>query len=125
MSICGICKCLLNIFYWHQITEVFAVTYPNNMVVKIIGFARSVFSGSGGHRDILYDEEAAGIRIIMETYAGTEDERLAVGNWFVGYSAIKGKPTEQEKIRARQEVDDVAKGRYDWRIDRGGNGLSV
>ena len=64
MSICGICKCLLNIFYWHQITGVFALTYPNNMVVKIIGFARSVFSGSGGHRDILYDEETVPTTLI-------------------------------------------------------------
>lgn len=61
----------------------------------------------------------------MDMYADTENERIAVGNWLVGYSSIKGRLSEREESRAQKEADDIAEGRYDWRIQKGGNRLSV
>lgn len=83
-------------------------------------------SGSGGnvsHGDIFHDDEAAGIKEFMNEYAETREEMLAVGNWLVGYSGIKGRLTNQERNRAQKEVDDVAEGRYDWRIERGSKSI--
>ena len=102
--------CLAKSLY--KVSEIF-----KRVIDGIINFARSACS-SGGHRDILYNEEAAGIKNIMDTYADTEDEKIAIGNWLVGFSAIKGGLSEQEENRAKKEVDDVAKGQYDWRLER-------
>ncbi len=107
--------CLAQSLY--KVSEVF-----KRVIDGIINFARSACS-SGGHRDILYNEEAAGIKNVMETYADTEDDKIAIGNWLVGVSVIKGGLSEQEENRAQKEVDDVAKGLYDWRIERGSNGI--
>ncbi len=95
------------------------------IIDAIIDFAHSGFGGNGSHGDIFHDDEAAGIKEFMNEYAETREEMLAVGNWLVGYSGIKGRLSNQERSRAQKEVDDVAEGRYDWRIQRGGNGLSV
>ena len=105
--------CLAQSLY--KVSEIF-----KRVIDGIVNFARSACS-SGGHRDILYNEEAAGIKNIMETYADTEDEKIAIGNWLVGFSAIKGGLSEQEENLAQKEVDDVAKGLYDWRIERDSN----
>lgn len=107
--------CLAQSLY--KVSEIF-----KRVIDGIINFARSACS-SGGHRDILYNEEAAGIKNIMETYADTEDDKIAIGKWLVGFSAIKGGFSEQEENLAQKEVDDVAKGLYDWRIERGSNGI--
>lgn len=88
------------------------------IIDAIIDFARSGFGGSGSHGDIFHDDEAAGIKEFMNEYAETREEMLAVGNWLVGYSGIKGKLSSQERNCAQKEVDDVAEGRYDWRIER-------
>lgn len=37
------------------------------------------------------------------------------------FSAIKSGLSEQEENLAQKEVDDVAKGLYDWRIERSNN----
>lgn len=107
--------CLAQSLY--KVSEIF-----KRVIDGIINFAHSACS-SGGHRDILYNEEAAKIKNIMETYADTEDDKIAISNWIVGFSAIKGGLSEQEENRAQKEVDDVAKGLYDWRIERGSNGI--
>ena len=95
------------------------------IIDAIIDFACSGFGGSGSHGDIFHDDEASGIKEFMNEYAETREEMLAVGSWLVGYSSIKGRLSNQERSRAQKEVDDVAEGRYDWRIQRGGNGLSI
>jgi hypothetical protein len=83
----------------------------------IIDFARSAFSNSSGHRDVLYNEEVVGIKNIMDTYADTKDDRIAVGNWLVIFARDKGKLTNLQTDCASKEVDAVAEGRYDWRIE--------
>lgn len=107
--------CLAQSLY--KVSEIF-----KRVIDGIINFAHSACS-SGGHRDILYNEEAAKIKNIMETYADTEDDKIAISNWIVFFSAIKDGLSEQEENRAQKEVDDVAKGLYDWRIERGSNGM--
>lgn len=49
-------------------------------------------------------------------YAESKDERFAVGNWLVNFARDKGNLTEAQTDRAYREVDDVARCRYDWRI---------
>ena len=93
------------------------------IIDAIIDFARSGFGGNGSHGDIFHDDEAAKIKEIMNEYADTREEMLAVGNWLVGYSGIRGKLSCLERNRAQKEVDDVAEGRYDWRIERGGKSI--
>jgi len=99
----------------YKISEIF-----KRVIDGIIDFARSACS-SGGHRDVLYYKEAVGIKNIMDTYTNTEDERIAIGNWLVGFSTIKGRLSGQEEASAQKEVDDVAKGLYDWRIEKDNN----
>lgn len=93
------------------------------IIDAIIDFARSSFGGSSSHGDIFHDDEAAEIKEFMNEYAETREEMLAVGNWLVGYSGIKGRLSNQERSRAQKEVDDVAEGRYDWRIERGSKSI--
>lgn len=83
----------------------------------IIDFARSAFSNSNGHRDVLYNDEVVGIKNIMDMYADTKDDRIAVGNWLVIFARDKGKLTNLQTDCASKEVDAVAEGRYDWRIE--------
>lgn len=88
----------------------------------IIDFARSSFSNSSGHRDVFYSEEVVGIKNIMNTYADTKDEKIAVGNWLVNFAHDKGKLTDIQVGCAKKEIDAVAEGRYDWKIEgRGKN----
>ncbi len=90
------------------------------VIDAIIDFAKSAFGSNVIHGDIFTNEEAAGIKDIMDLYAENKEERFAVGNWLVNFARDKGKLTEAQTDRAYSEVDDVAKGRYDWRIERGG-----
>lgn len=99
----------------YKVSEIF-----KRVIDGIIDFARSACS-SGGHRDILYNEEAAGIKNIMDTYVNTVDERIAIGNWLVSFSSTNGRLSRQEENRVQKEVDDVAKGMYDWKIEKNGN----
>jgi mobilization protein len=89
------------------------------VIDAIIDFAKSAFGGKGKHGDIFTDKEAAGIKNIMDEYAKSKEERFAVGNWLVNFASIKGKLTDAQTDRAFSEVDDVAEGRYDWKIDSG------
>lgn len=43
----------------------------------------------------------------------------------MNFARDKGKLTEAQTNHAYSEVDDVAEGRYDWRIERENNSLSI
>ena len=96
-----------------------AEKFFRKVIDAIIDFAKSTFGGNGRHSDIFTNEEAAGIKDIMDLYAENEEERFAVGNWLVNFARDKGKLTEAQTDRAYSEVDDVADGRYNWRIEKG------
>lgn len=96
------------------------------IIDAIIDFARSGFGGRGGkHGDIFYNEEAAVINDIMNTYSKEKEHRKYVGRWLVDFAASKGELSKQESARAYKEVDDVAEGRYDWRIRKGEQSLGL
>lgn len=97
-----------------------AEKFFRKVIDAIIDFAKSAFGSNGRHGDIFTNDEAAGIKDIMDMYAETKEERFAVGNWLVNFARDKGDLTEAQTDRAYSEVDDVAEGRYDWRIERGG-----
>lgn len=66
------------------------------VIDAIIDFAKSAFGGKGKHGDIFTDEEAAGIKDIMDEYAKSKEKRFAVGNWLVNFACVKGKLTDAE-----------------------------
>ena len=86
----------------------------------IIKFAQSGYGGKlggSGHKDIFDDEEAAAIKSTMVDIAGKDGDHMAVGNWLVQVAQSAADLTDVEIHRAHSEVDDVASGKYDWRID--------
>lgn len=95
------------------------------VIDAIIDLAKSAFGSKGEHGDIFTNEEAAGIKDIIDEYAKSKDERFAVSNWLVNFACVKGKFTDAQIDRAFSEVDDVAEGRYNGRIDRGRGGISI
>ena len=88
-------------------------------VNAIVNFAQSGYGGKlggSGHKDIFDDEEAAVIKSTMIDIAGKDGDHKAVGNWLVQVAQKVGKLAEEEIYRTQKEVDDVASGKYDWRI---------
>ena len=86
----------------------------------IIKFARSGYGGKlggSGHKDIFDNEEAAAIKSIMIDIAGKEGNHKAIGNWLVQVAQSAADLTNVEIHRTQREVDDVASGKYDWRIE--------
>ena len=86
----------------------------------IIKFAQSGYGGKlggSGHKGIFDDEEAAAIKSTMVDIAGKDGDHMAVGNWLVQVAQSAADLTDVEIHRAHSEVDDVASGKYDWRID--------
>lgn len=65
----------------YRIADAFykAGDFFRRVIDAIIGFAKSAFGGNGKHGDIFTNEEAAGIKNIMDMYAENKEERFAVG----------------------------------------------
>ncbi len=90
----------------------------------IVNFAKS--GQTYAHRDILTASEAATIKQTMNDLSPLFDDRQSVGKILVDYAQAEGNLTDQEVSRAKNEVDDVARGRYDHIIERAcGQGLSM
>lgn len=53
----------------------------------------------------------------MVGIVGNDGDHKAVGNWLVQVAKKVGELAEEEIYRTQKEVDDVASGKYDWRID--------
>ncbi len=97
--------------------------------VKIIqDFACAKRAGRGGeYKAFFWDEESSAIKNYMEIFHNaTQVTAQHVASFLVWLSSELGHFNDYEKGRAAQEVNDVAIGRYDWRIqrhiDRGGRG---
>lgn len=89
-------------------------------VEAIVQFAQSGFGGKlggAGHKDLFDKEEAAAIKGAMVGIVGNDGDHKAVGNWLVQVAKKVGELAEEEIYRTQKEVDDVASGKYDWRID--------
>lgn len=79
----------------------------------------------GRHRYIFRNEEAAAIKETMNEFADTESGRISIGKWLVDYASSKAALSELDIHHAQGEVDGVAEGRYDWRIERGERNMSL
>ena len=97
--------------------------------VKIIqDFACAKRTGRGGeYKACFWDEESYALKSYMVAFCNaTQMTVLHVANFLTWLAGEMGKFNDYEKGRAAREVNDVALGRYDWRIqkhiDRGGRG---
>jgi hypothetical protein len=97
--------------------------------VKIIqDFACAKRAGRGGeYKACFWDQESYALKSYMVAfYNATQVTVLHVANFLTWLAGELGKFNDYEKGRAAREVNDVALGRYDWRIqkhiDRGGQG---
>lgn len=96
-------------------------------VKAIIHFAQSGFGGKhggNGHQDVFMNEEAQAIKQTMVNIAGEDGNHKAVGDWLVQVATMAEELDDSEVLRAQKEVNCVASGAYDWRIERDSNGLS-
>jgi len=65
------------------------------------------------------NDEAADIKSVMQSYGEITAQQKAVGEWLCDYAEHR-QPFDEIKHRyTREEVSDVAEGRYDWKIQRG------
>jgi len=83
-------------------------------VEAIIKFAKNAY------KSFFTDEEAAAVKATMTNLAGEHGDHRAIGKWLVMAAKAEGNLTERATNRAAKEVDDVAIGRYDHRINRSG-----
>lgn len=111
---------LLRIFaeMFYQVKEFF-----RKAVDAIISLATP--DRQGRHRDIFRNEEAAAIKETMNEFADTESGRISIGKWLVDYASSKSELSNLDVHHAQGEVDGVAQGRYDWRIERGERNMSL
>ena len=89
--------------------------------VKIIqDFACAKRAGRGGeYKACFWDEESYALKSYMVAfYNATQVTVLHVANFLTWLAGELGKFNDYEKGRAAQEVNDVALGRYDWRIQK-------
>ena len=74
--------------------------------------------GTDRHKSFFSPSEAADIKNVMRKFGETTDRQKMVGEWLCGY-AESLQPFDEIKHRhTLNEVDDVAEGKYDWRIEQ-------
>ena len=95
-------------------------------IKAIQDFAYSGFGCRGGkHGDIFWDNESFAIKQYMKMFADLASATLKqVANWFVWLASTLGKFNANEQKRAHNEVQDIADGRYDGRIQKYQQGVS-
>lgn len=82
-------------------------------VTAIIEFATSQY------KSIFSPSEAADIKQVMRSYAGEDaGQQKAVGWWLVDYAESREHLNPIELKHTYNEVDDIAQGAYDWKIDK-------
>ncbi len=94
---------------------------PNFFCLFVFSLFRVKITGS-----YFYDEESSAIKALMFKFArlaATSIEHVA--QWLVWLAKELGQLTNMELHRADTEVRDIVDGKYDWRIERYRNNLSV
>ena len=81
--------------------------------------------GTEKYKSIFGNDEAADIKNVMQAYGRTKEQHQAVGSWLCGYAESRQPFDETKHRQTRDEVADVAEGRYDWKIERGQNKISI
>ncbi len=68
--------------------------------------------------------EAADIKEVMRAYGGEDSEQQkSIGEWLVSYAENRQQLDPIELKHAYNEVDDIARGAYNWKIDSAQQGL--
>ena len=92
-------------------------------------FRRAIYAiihfGTEQHESIFAPSEAADIKSVMQEYGETTEQQKAVGAWFCDYAESQQPFDETKHRHTLNEVDDVAEGKYDWKIGRGRGGISI
>lgn len=95
------------------------------VIDAIIDYAHSAFGGNGKHGDIFPNDEVVAIKTIIDQYAENKEARISVGNWLAMFAESQGQLNDYESERAYSEVEDIATGKYDHRLGKGGQGISM
>ena len=74
--------------------------------------------GMERHKSFFSPSEAADIKNVMQEYGETTEQQNAVGAWLCGYAESRQPFDEIKHRHTLKEVGDVAKGKYDWKIER-------
>ena len=92
-------------------------------------FRRAIYAiihfGTEQHESIFALSEAADIKSVMQEYGETTEQQKAVGAWLCDYAESQQPFDETKHRHTLNEVDDVAEGKYDWKIERGRGGISI
>ena len=106
-------------------------------IKAIQDYAYSGFGGRGGkHGDIFWDNESYAIKHYLKMFADLASATLKqVADWFVWLASTLGRLFDErsgkaernanELRRADHEVHDIADGRYDGRIQKFQQGMSI
>ena len=74
--------------------------------------------GTEQHKSVFSPSEAADIKNVMQEYGETTEQRNMVGAWLCDYAESRQPFDEIKHRHTLKEVGDVAKGKYDWKIDK-------
>lgn len=92
-------------------------------------FRRAIYAiihfGTEQHESIFAPSEAADIKSVMQEYGETTEQQKAVGAWLCDYAESQQPFDETKHRHTLNEVDDVAEGKYDWKIERCRGGISI
>ena len=97
-----------------------------NVLADILYKANGVFKraidaiihfGTEQHQSFFAPSEAADIKSVMQGYGETTEQQNAVGAWLCGYAENRQPFDEIKHRHTLKEVDDVAEGKYDWKIE--------
>ena len=92
-------------------------------------FRRAIYAiihfGTEQHESIFAPSEAADIKSVMQEYGEATEQQKAVGAWLCDYAESQQPFDETKHRHTLNEVDDVAEGKYDWKIERGRGGISI
>lgn len=105
-----------------------------NIIADILYKASEVFRravdaiihfGTEKYKSIFGNDEAADIKSVMQEYGETIEQQKAVGAWLCDYAEYLQPFDEIKHRHTLNEVGDVAEGRYDWKIERGRDGINL
>lgn len=92
-------------------------------------FKRAVMAiihfGTEQHKSVFTPSEAADIKSVMQEYGETPEQQKAVGVWLCDYAEHRQPFDEIKHHHTLNEIGDVAEGAYDWKIERGQNGIRL
>ena len=106
-----------------------------NLVADMLYHASEVFRravmaiihfGTEQHKSVFAPSEAADIKQIMRSHGGEDaEQQKAVGRWLVGYAESREQLDEIELKHTYKEVNDIAEGAYDWKINNEQQGMKM